>query len=186
MHPHDIRGLHRLRHRHQVRRDRFDVLSARLLRQRPHEADRIVLEVGDFGRHEAEDPPLGSHDVGEQARPVAVARVNVDDGGARLYSCEPDQLGLLGLVVHRDLRSVWVYESAAVGPRYAAARARACVSIYSRIFVSLPFLTVMAKIQSSSNVLFVALIFPRATPTTKTRSPCATNSRGSVVVSIDP
>src|SRR3954454_24516216 len=65
------------------------------------------------------------------------------------------------------------------------ARASACVSIYSRMLVSLPFRTVMAKIQSSSNVLFVALIFPLAKPTTRTRSPCATNSRGSVDVSID-
>src|SRR6202051_4497512 len=31
------------------------------------------------------------------------------------------------------------------------ARASACVSIYSRMFVSLPFRTVMAKTQSSSN-----------------------------------
>ena len=43
----------------------------------------------------------------------------------------------------------------------------------------------MAKIQWSSKVLFVALIFPLAKPTTKTRSPCATNSLGSVDVSID-
>jgi hypothetical protein len=40
------------------------------------------------------------------------------------------------------------------------ARASACVSIYSRMFVSLPFRSVMAKTQSSSNVLFVALTFP--------------------------
>ena len=40
------------------------------------------------------------------------------------------------------------------------ARAKACVSIYSRMLVSLPSRTVMAKTQSSSNVLFVALIFP--------------------------
>ncbi len=40
------------------------------------------------------------------------------------------------------------------------ARASACVSIYSRTFVSLPFRTVMAKTQWSSNFLFVALIFP--------------------------
>src|SRR5882724_8133779 len=59
------------------------------------------------------------------------------------------------------------------------ARASACVSIYSRMFVSLPFRTVMAKTQSSSNVLFVALILPLAEPTTRTRSPCATNSGGS-------
>ena len=59
------------------------------------------------------------------------------------------------------------------------ARASACVSIYSRMFVSLPFRTVMSKTQWSSNVLFVALIFPVATPTTRTRSPCATNSGGS-------
>jgi hypothetical protein len=50
------------------------------------------------------------------------------------------------------------------------ARASACVSIYSRMFVSLPFRTVMAKTQSSSNVLFVALILPVAKPTTRTRS----------------
>ena len=31
----------------------------------------------------------------------------------------------------------------------------------------------------STNVLFVALIFPVATPTTRTRSPCAMNSGGS-------
>src|SRR6266702_4143826 len=37
----------------------------------------------------------------------------------------------------------------------------------------------MAKTQSSLNALFVALIFPIATPTTRTRSPCATNSGGS-------
>ena len=82
-----------LRHRHEVRRDGFDVLSARLLRKRPHATDRIVLEVGDFGRHEAGDPSFGSHDVGEETGPVAVAWVNVDDGGARIDSCEPDQLG---------------------------------------------------------------------------------------------
>ena len=56
---------------------------------------------------------------------------------------------------------------AADGQRYAGpdasiceARASACVSTYSRMLVSLPSRTVMAKIQSSSNVLFVALIFP--------------------------
>ena len=65
------------------------------------------------------------------------------------------------------------------------ARASACVSIYSRMFVNLPFRTVMAKTQWSSNVLFVALIFPVAKPTTRTRSPCATNSGGfGYVVSI--
>ena len=50
------------------------------------------------------------------------------------------------------------------GLRLAAvseARASACVSIYSRIFVTLPFRTVMAKTQSSMNVLFVAFDFPR-------------------------
>lgn len=44
------------------------------------------------------------------------------------------------------------------------------------MLVTLPFRTVMAKTQRSSNVLFVALIFPVAKPTTKTRAPCATNS----------
>src|SRR5450755_2498030 len=58
------------------------------------------------------------------------------------------------------------------------ARTSACVSIYSRMFVSFPFRTVMAKTQSSSNVLFVAMILPLAKPTTRTRSPCATNSGG--------
>src|ERR1700722_12235832 len=74
---------------------------------------------------------------------------------------------------------------AADGQRYASpdaslceARARACVSTYSRIFVTLPSRTVMSKTQSSLNGLFVALIFPVATPTTTTRSPCTTNSGG--------
>src|ERR1700680_3540562 len=59
------------------------------------------------------------------------------------------------------------------------ARASASVSMYSRMFVTLPFRTVMAKTQSSSNVLFVNLTLPLAKPTTRTRSPCATNSGGS-------
>src|ERR1700677_3213176 len=59
------------------------------------------------------------------------------------------------------------------------ALASACVSIYSRMFVSLPFRTVMAKPQWSSNVLFVALILPVAKPTTTSRSPCAMSSGGS-------
>ena len=42
------------------------------------------------------------------------------------------------------------------------ARASACVSIYSRMLVTLPFRTVMAKTQSSSNVLFVAFDSPRS------------------------
>ena len=62
--PQDIRWLRGLRHRHEVHRYDFDVLSVRLLRQRLHATDRIVLEVGDFGRHEAVDPSFGSHDVG--------------------------------------------------------------------------------------------------------------------------
>ena len=41
------------------------------------------------------------------------------------------------------------------------ARASACVSMYSRTFISLPFRTVMSKTQWSWNVLFGALIFPR-------------------------
>jgi len=58
---------------------------------------------------------------------------------------------------------------AADGQRYASpdasiseARARAWVSMYSRMFVSLSFRTVMAKTQSSLNGLLVALIFPVA------------------------
>jgi C-terminal processing protease CtpA/Prc len=39
-----------LRHRYEVRRDDFDVLSARLLRERPHAVDRIVFHAGDLGR----------------------------------------------------------------------------------------------------------------------------------------
>ncbi len=58
--PQHIRWLRDLRHRDEVRRDGLDVLSAGLLRERLHEADRIVLEVGDFGRHEAVDPTSGS------------------------------------------------------------------------------------------------------------------------------
>src|ERR1700733_3873869 len=69
-----------------------------------------------------------------------------------------------------------LYDSHSSPP--AAAFAKAWVSMYSRIFVSLPFRTVMSKTQSSLNVLVVALIFPVATPTTKTRPPCATNSGG--------
>ncbi|HEV8106912.1 MAG TPA: hypothetical protein VGP97_05250, partial [Burkholderiales bacterium] len=60
--------------------------SARLFRKRLHAANRIVLEVSDFGRHEAVDPSFGSYGVGEEAGPLAVAWVNVDDGGARLDS----------------------------------------------------------------------------------------------------
>ncbi len=60
------------------------------------------------------------------------------------------------------------------------ARASACVSIYSRTFVNLPFRTVMAKTQWSSNVLFVALILPVAKPTTRTRfTPLRYELRGS-------
>ena len=55
----------------------------------------------------------GSHDVREETGPVAVAWVNVDDGGARIDSCEPDQLGQLGLVVHRDLRYGWALDELA-------------------------------------------------------------------------
>src|ERR1700689_346183 len=51
------------------------------------------------------------------------------------------------------------------------ARASACVSTYSRMLVSLPSRTVMAKIQSSSNGLFLALALPPAEPTPRTRSP---------------
>ena len=56
---------------------------------------------------------------------------------------------------------------------------------YFRMLVGLAHRTVIAKTESSSNVLFVALILPVAKPTARTRSPCAMNSRGSVDVSID-
>ena len=111
--PQYVRWLGGLRHRDQVRRDGFDVLPARLLRKRLHAADRIVLEVGDFGRHEAVDPSFGSHDVGEETGPIAVAWVNVDDSGTRIYACEPDQLGQPGLVIHWDLRDGWVFDERA-------------------------------------------------------------------------
>jgi hypothetical protein len=111
--PQDIRWWHDLRYRHKVRRDGFDVLSARLRRKRPHAADRIVLEVGDFGRHEAKNLSFGSHHVGEQARPVAFARVNVDHGGARADAREPDQLGWFGLVGHWDLHYGWGFDERA-------------------------------------------------------------------------
>jgi hypothetical protein len=70
--PQDIGWLRDLPHRREIRRDDFGVLSACLLRKRPHAADRIVLEVGNFGRHEAADPSFGSHGVGEDAGPIAV------------------------------------------------------------------------------------------------------------------
>src|SRR3984957_12152818 len=91
--PQDIRCLRGPRHRHEIRRDGFDVLSVWLLRKHPYAADRVVLEVGDFGRHEAADPSFRSHDVGEETGPIAVAWVNVDDDGARIDSCKPDPLG---------------------------------------------------------------------------------------------
>ncbi len=40
--------------------------SAAALRKRPHPADRIVLEVGDFGWRTLPGPSFGSHDVGER------------------------------------------------------------------------------------------------------------------------
>src|SRR5579871_2421182 len=54
---------------------------------------------------------------------------------------------------------------------FSEARAMACVSIYSRIFATLPFCTVIAKTQLSLNGLFAALTFPVAEPMTMTRSP---------------
>lgn len=62
-----------------------------------------------------------------------------------------------------------------------AARVMACVSMYSRIVASLPPRTVMASTQRSSNGLFVALIFPVATPMTRTRSLCKEFRRRGVV-----
>src|ERR1700761_6280366 len=116
MQPQNLRWLRDLRQRDEFRRDGVDVLPAWLLRERSHQADRIVLEVRDFGRHEAVDPTFGSHDVGEETGPVAVARVNVDDGGTRIDACELDQLGLLGLVVHRDLRYGWAFDERVACP----------------------------------------------------------------------
>jgi hypothetical protein len=82
-----------------------------------------------------------------------------------------------GFIVHVKRLSVSMGQSPGLAS-ISEARASACVSIYCRMFVSLPFRTVMAKTQRSSNVLFVALILPVAKPTTRTRSPCATNSGG--------
>ncbi len=39
--------------------------SGRLPLKRPHAADWEVLEIGNFGPHEAVDPSLGSQDAGE-------------------------------------------------------------------------------------------------------------------------
>src|ERR1700689_484219 len=107
------------------------------------------------------------------------------------YGWAFDESAACGAAIHGSF-TVDPQPIAGDGPRYAgpdastpAARANACVSTYSRMLVSLPSRTVMAKIQSSSNGLFVALTFPLAKPTTRTRSPCATNSRGSVDVSND-
>ena len=71
------------------------------------------------------------------------------------------------------------YDSYCTPP--AEAFAKAWVSMYSRIFVSLPFRTVMSKTQSSLNVLVVALIFTVATPTAKTRHPCAQSSLSAAI-----
>ena len=60
--------------------------------------------------------------------------------------------------------TIWPRPDGADGQRYSgpdasvcAARARACVSIYSRILVTLPSRRVMSKTHSSLNGLFVAL-----------------------------
>ena len=81
---------------------------------------------------------------------------------------------------------------AADGQRYASpdasiceARASACVSMYSRMLVSLPSRTVMAKIQSSSHVLFVALISPLAKPTTMPPRAAASRVRSPARSSLD-
>src|ERR1700761_5111781 len=113
--PQHIRRLRDFPHRYEVRRDGFDVLPARLVRQPTHAAERIVFEVGDFSRHEAVDPPLGTDDVGEAPGPVAITWVNVDDDGACIDACELDQLGKGGSVVHRNLLCDW----ASVTPRLA-------------------------------------------------------------------
>jgi len=72
-----LRGL---RHRHEVRRDDFDILSARLLRKRPHAADRIVLEVGEFGRHEAVDPSFGAYFTHREHRNRRIVNTETADG----------------------------------------------------------------------------------------------------------
>ncbi len=46
--------------------------------------------MSDFSRDETVDLSFGSHDVGAQPGLVAVAWVDVDDGGARIDSCESD------------------------------------------------------------------------------------------------
>src|SRR6185312_13642178 len=68
--PHGIPLWHALRQRHQVRRDDLHILSSRLLRQGPGAADRIVVEMGDLGRHEAVDPSFGPDDC---AMPPSIA-----------------------------------------------------------------------------------------------------------------
>src|ERR1700722_7302689 len=80
---------------------------------------------------------------------------------------------------YESSRMVSVSMGQDLGPAaISEARASACVSTYSRPLANLPFRTVIAKTQWSPNVLFVALILPVAKPTTRTRSPCATNSGG--------
>src|SRR5258708_13002332 len=86
----------------------------------------------------------------------------MDDGRHNIVSC------------HHDAHVELDYVFASV----CEARASACVSMYSWMWATLPSRTVMSKTHSSLNGLFVALIFPVATPTTITRPPCATNSGG--------
>ena len=73
-------------------------------------ADRIVLEVGDLGRHEAVDPSFGSDDVGEEAGPVAVAWVDVDDGGARIDAANRINSDSLDWSYIGNLRYGWAFD----------------------------------------------------------------------------
>jgi hypothetical protein len=113
-----LRGV---RHRNEGRRYGLDVLAAWFLRERPHPADGIVFEMSDLGRYETVDPSVRSHDVGEDPGPLAVARVNVDDGRARIDARELDQFGDFGLFVHGG----WCAEFVAVSDESA----RSSVSI---------------------------------------------------------
>jgi hypothetical protein len=94
--PQDIRGLHELRYRNQIRRHGFNVLPARFLSKRLHVAGWIILEMGNLRRHETVNPAVWTHGIGEETGPVTAAWIDVDDGGACIYACEPDQLGSLG------------------------------------------------------------------------------------------
>ena len=113
-------------------------------KEKVHSKDRVQQSAQRLWRKHAEVHP-DKDDDGEDGE-----HANDDAGGAfgPVRGCE-------GLLDEGELR-VRIFHCSPP----AEAFAKACVSMYSRIFISLPFRTVMSKTQSSLNVLFVALIFP--------------------------